>query len=81
LYKILQGLSLNIVFFSIVSCGVPSAKPSMCWGPLIVVLVISIKIKDVNRRVKCAARATRVRRVCSRVRRACVMLDELDVRV
>jgi hypothetical protein len=35
------------------------------WGPLMAVLIISINIKDVNRRVRCAARTTRDRRVCS----------------
>jgi hypothetical protein len=40
------------------------------WGPLVVVLVISLKIEDVNRRVRRAARATRIH-----------VLDVLDLRV
>jgi hypothetical protein len=55
------------------------------WGPLMTVLVISIKIKDVNRRVK---RATRVHvlDVCVHVldvrvydRRVCLAVSKLFI--
>jgi diadenosine tetraphosphatase ApaH/serine/threonine PP2A family protein phosphatase len=51
------------------------------WGPLVAVLVISIKIENVNRRVRRAARATRVHMLdmCVRVRRACLAMSKLFI--
>jgi hypothetical protein len=72
LYKILQGLSLKIVSFLQLCCAVSRQLNHPCaWGPLMAVLVISIKIEDVNRRVR---RAT-----CVYVLDMCVHV--LDVRV
>jgi hypothetical protein len=71
LYKILQGLPLKIASF-LQLCRAVSHQPNhpYAWGPLVVVLVISLKIEDVNRRVRRAARATRIH-----------VLDVLDLRV
>jgi saccharopine dehydrogenase-like NADP-dependent oxidoreductase len=47
----------------------------------VAVLVISIKIENVNRRVRRAARATRVHMLdmCVRVRRACLAMSKLFI--
>jgi hypothetical protein len=61
LYKILQGLPLKIAsFFQLCRAVSRQLNHPCAWGPLVAVLVISIKIEDVNRRVRRAARATRV---------------------
>jgi hypothetical protein len=89
LYKILQGLSLKIASFLQLCRVVPRQLNHPCaWGPFVIVLVISIKIKDVNRRVKRAARATHVHMldVCVhvldvrvRVKHACLAVSKLFI--
>jgi hypothetical protein len=54
------------------------------WGPLVTVLIILIKIEDVNRRVRRVARATRVHVLDVRVRvrhvrRACLAVSKLFI--
>jgi hypothetical protein len=61
LYKILQGLPLKIASFLQLCRAVSHQLNHPCvWGSLVAVLVISIKIDDVKRRARRAARATRV---------------------
>jgi hypothetical protein len=79
LYKILQKLSFKIASFLQLCRAMPRQLNHLyAWGPLVAVLVISIKIEDVSKRVR---RATRVHMldVRVRVRRACLVVSKLFI--
>jgi hypothetical protein len=86
LYNILQGLSLKIASF-LQLCRTVSRQPNhpCAWGPLVVVLVISIKLRmlidvsDVLHVLDVRVHVLDVRVRVRRVRRACLAVSKLFI--